>query len=71
MKALGFALTILGVLALVYAGVSYGRESSLLDVAPFRATAAERTNAPFWPVVGGCLLLGGILVLANPRKRPV
>ena len=69
MKPLGFVLTILGVLGLVYGGISYGRETALLDVGPFRATATERTNVPFSPVVGGVLLLAGILVLVVPRRR--
>lgn len=69
MKALGYALAILGVLALVYGGITYSRESAFLDVGPFRATATDRTNVPFSPVVGGVLLLAGILVLVVPRKR--
>lgn len=69
MKTLGFALVILGVIALVYGGISYSKESALLDVGPFRATATQQTNVPFSPIVGGVLLLAGILVLVIPQKR--
>ena len=69
MKALGFVLIILGVLALVYGGVSYNRERTVLDVGPFKATASEQKNVPLSPIVGGIALLSGIVLLVVPRKR--
>ena len=70
MKIFGFVLVVLGALALVYGGVSYNRDRTVLDVGPFRATAAAQRNVPLSPIVGGIALLGGILLLAIPRKRP-
>jgi uncharacterized membrane protein len=69
MKAIGFLLVVLGVLALVYGGVTYNRERTVLDVGPFKATATEQKNIPLSPIVGGIALLGGILLLMAPRKR--
>ena len=69
MKAIGFLLVVLGVLALVYGGVSYNRERTVLDVGPFKATATEQKNIPLSPIVGGIALLGGVLLLVVPRKR--
>jgi drug/metabolite transporter (DMT)-like permease len=68
MKILGFLLVVVGVLALVYGGISYNRQRTVLDVGPFRATATEQKNIPLSPIVGGIALLGGILLLAVPRK---
>jgi hypothetical protein len=69
MKAVGFVLVILGLLALVYGGISYNRQRTVLDVGPFKATATEQKNIPLSPLVGGIALLGGILLLVVPRKR--
>ena len=69
MKILGFALVVLGILALVYGGVSYSRQRTILDVGPFKATATEQKNVPLSPIVGGIALLGGIILLVVPRKR--
>ena len=69
MKAVGFVLVILGLLALVYGGVTYNRERTVLDVGPFKATATEQKNVPLSPIVGGVVLLSGILLLVIPRKR--
>lgn len=68
MKVLGFMLVVVGFLALVYGGISYNRQRTVLDVGPFRATATEQKNVPFSPIVGGIVLLGGILLLVVPRK---
>ncbi len=69
MKFTGFALVILGVLSLVYGGISYNRQKTIIDVGPFKATATEQKNIPLSPIVGGIALLGGILLLVVPRKR--
>jgi hypothetical protein len=69
MKFIGFVLVVLGVLALVYGGISYNRQRTVLDVGPFKATATEQKNIPLSPIVGGIALLGGILLLVVPKKR--
>jgi drug/metabolite transporter (DMT)-like permease len=69
MKILGFLLVVFGVLALVYGGISYNRQRTVIDVGSFKATATEQRNVPFSPIVGGIALLGGTLLLVVPRKR--
>ena len=69
MKVMGLVLVVIGVIALVYGGISYNRQRTVLDVGPFRATATEQKNVPLSPIVGGIVLLGGILLLVVPRKR--
>ena len=69
MKLVGLVLAVLGVLALVYGGISYNRQRTVLDVGPFKATATEQKNIPLSPIVGGVALLSGIVLLVVPRKR--
>ena len=69
MKVIGFALMVLGLLALVYGGVSYNRQRTVLDVGPFKATATEQRNIPLSPIVGGIALVGGVVLMTIPRKR--
>jgi len=69
MKIFGFVLVILGLLALIYGGISYNRQKTVLDVGPFRATATEQKNIPLSPIIGGIVLLSGILLFVIPRKR--
>ena len=58
-----------GVLALVYGGISYNRQKTVLDVGPFKATATEQKNIPLSPIVGGIAVIAGIALLVAPRKR--
>ena len=69
MKSIGFVLVVVGLLALVYGGISYSRDRAVLDVGPFKATATEQRNVPFSPIVGGIALVAGILLLVNQKKR--
>ena len=69
MKVIGFILLILGIITLLYGGITYNRQRTVLDVGPFKATATEQKNIPLSPIVGGIVLLSGIVLLVVPRKR--
>ena len=69
MKTMGFVLMVAGLLALVYGGISYNRERTVLDVGPFTATATEQRNIPLSPIVGGIALISGMVLIMVPRKR--
>lgn len=69
MKALGFVLLVAGILALVYGGISYNRERTVIDLGPIKATATEQRNIPFSPIVGGIAIVGGLALLLAQRRR--
>lgn len=69
MRIVGFVLVVLGALALIYGGISYSRERTVVDLGPIKATATEQRNIPFSPIVGGIAILGGALLLFLPRRR--
>jgi len=69
MKVLGAILMVVGALVLVYGGISYNKQRTLVDVGGGRATTTEHRRVPLSPVVGGIALAGGILLLLIPRSR--
>jgi uncharacterized membrane protein YidH (DUF202 family) len=69
MKLIGYALVILGALALAYGGISYNRQKTIIEVGSFKATATEQKHIPLSPILGGIALVGGIVLLVVPRKR--
>jgi hypothetical protein len=69
MKVLGTILIAIGIIAVVYGGISYSRQRTVLAVGPFEATAAEQHNIPLSPIVGGLALLGGLVLLMVPRRQ--
>jgi hypothetical protein len=68
MKTLAFALLVLGIISLIYGGISYNRQRTVLDVGPLKATTTEKKNIPLSPVVGGLALIAGVALLMNQRK---
>lgn len=69
MKIVGFSILVLGILALVYGGISYSRERTVLDVGPIKATATEQHNIPLSPIVGGIAIVSGLVLLLVPQRR--
>ena len=70
MKALGIALIVLGIFALVYQGFSYTTQKKVLDVGPIQATKEEHHNVPLPPILGALALIGGVVVLVSGRRTP-
>jgi len=69
MKFAGFALFALGIIALVYGGISYSRQRSLIGLGPILTTVTEQKSIPLSPFFGAILVVGGIVLLASPRRR--
>jgi hypothetical protein len=66
----GVLLIVLGVVALVYQGVTYSSRETILDIGPLHATADRQKTLPLPPVLGGAAVAGGVvLLLAGLRKN--
>jgi uncharacterized membrane protein YidH (DUF202 family) len=69
MKTLGILLVVLGVLALVYGGISYNRNRTVLDVGSMHIDATEHRNFPIPVAAGVLVLIGGVAFLVVDRRR--
>jgi uncharacterized membrane protein YidH (DUF202 family) len=69
MRLLGIVLVILGIVALVYGGISYNRQRTILDVGGIKATTTEHKTIPIAPVAGVIALIGGVALLVIPQSR--
>jgi hypothetical protein len=69
MKILAIALIVLGIVGLVYGGIGYNRQTTILDVGGIKATATEHKTIPIAPIAGGLALAGGIVLLMGSRRR--
>jgi hypothetical protein len=63
MKALGAVLVVLGLLGLVYGGISWTRKDKVVDVGPIEITADKTESVALPPIAGGLMLIGGIALL--------
>jgi hypothetical protein len=66
----GVVLIVLGVVALVYQGVTYTSRETVIDIGPVHATADRQKTLPLPPVLGIVAVAGGVaLLVAGARKR--
>jgi hypothetical protein len=68
MKIISIALMIIGIAALMYGGISYNRQRTILDVGGVKATATEHKTIPISPVLGAIALIGGVWLLVGNRR---
>ena len=64
----GVILIIVGVIALVFQGITYTKHKKVLQVGSFQATTEQRKTIPVPPIVGGVALVAGVALLAVGRK---
>jgi len=66
---IGSALIILGVVALVYQGITYTTRETVVDLGPLKATVDKDKKVPLPPIVGVLALAAGVaLVIVGGRK---
>jgi hypothetical protein len=67
---IGIVLIVLGVLALVYQGISYTTSEKVVDIGPLKASVEKERTIPLPPVLGALALVGGVvLVVVGARAR--
>lgn len=67
-KLIGVALIALGVIALVYQGITYTSKEKLFDIGPFKAEVKQEKTIPLSPVLGVVALVGGVALLLFARR---
>ena len=70
MRNIGIVLVVLGVLALVYGGIDYNKNRTVLQMGSMSVTATEHRNFPIPAVAGVLGLLGGVALLVVGTRRP-
>jgi hypothetical protein len=65
----GILLTVLGVLALAYQGITYTQQKKVIDLGPLQASTKTEKHIPIPPVLGIAAIGGGVaLVIAGVRQ---
>lgn len=70
LRTVGIILIILGVVALIFQGITYTTHKDVINMGPIHATAEHQKTIPLPPVFGGIALVGGIvLMVAGKREK--
>jgi hypothetical protein len=67
---LGAALIVLGLVALIYQGITYTSRETVIDIGPLHATADRQKTLPLSPVLGAVALAGGVVLLIAGMRKP-
>jgi hypothetical protein len=65
----GIILIGIGLIGLIWGGISWTDTETVVDLGPIQATAQERETIPITPIVGGIALVAGIVLLVIPGRR--
>jgi uncharacterized membrane protein YidH (DUF202 family) len=69
MRTIGIVLVVFGALALVYGGINYNRNRTVLQMGSMSVTATEHRSIPVPAVAGVVVLIGGIALLVVGKRR--
>ena len=61
---IGIILIVIGIVALVYQGISYTTTERVVDLGPLKVAAKKEKTIPLPPVLGGLALAGGVILVA-------
>ena len=70
-QIVGLVLVVMGIVALIWGGVFWTNEKTVIDAGPLQVTTSDRDGVSVPPVVGGLALIGGIILLVMPARRRV
>lgn len=70
MKAAGILLIVLGVIALIYGGITYTTHKKVIDLGPIQAEKKETHDIPLPPILGVLAIVGGgAMLLIGGKSR--
>lgn len=71
MRIVGMILIVIGLVGLLFGGVFWTREKTVLDIGPVEAKTQQRDGVPISPIVGGVIMAAGVVLLLLPARRRV
>jgi len=63
MRAIGIVLIVIGVIGLLYGGLTWTRKDKVVDAGPIEITADKHETLPIPPIAGGVMLVVGAALL--------
>jgi hypothetical protein len=63
MKALAAILIVIGLIGVIYGGLSWTRKDTVVDAGPIEITTNKRESIPISPIAGGVILAIGVVLL--------
>jgi hypothetical protein len=68
MRVIAVLLIVLGLVGLIYGGISWTRREKVVDIGPLQVTSEHEKTLPVPPIVGGICLAAGIVLLMKSGR---
>jgi hypothetical protein len=65
----GILLTVVGVLALAYQGITYTQQKKVIDLGPLQASTKTEKHIPIPPILGIAAIGGGVALLITGVRQ--
>ena len=66
-RIIGIILIVLGLVGLVWGGITYTTREKVVDIGPIHASRDKTHTIPLPPIAGALALIGGVVLLAARR----
>ena len=66
----GIVLIALGVVALVYQGITYTTRETVIELGPLKAQVEKEKTLPLPPILGVLAVAGGVVLVVVGARRP-
>lgn len=67
-RTIGLILCVLGVIGLVWGGMTYTTREKVVDLGPIEITNEKKHTLPLPPIIGAVALIGGIVILVTSKQ---
>jgi len=64
----GLLLVVVGLVGVVYGGITYTRNKHLARVGPIEVTTQEQRQIPISPILGGVAIVAGVALIIGVRR---
>ena len=68
---IGIILIVLGVVGLIYGGISYTSSSNTVHMGDVNLQIEEKRKVPISPIAGAVAVVGGTVLIMAGRKKPL
>jgi uncharacterized membrane protein YidH (DUF202 family) len=64
----GLLLVVIGLVGVIYGGITYTRSKEVARVGPLEVTTQEQRQIPISPILGGVAIVAGVALIAAVKR---
>jgi len=68
MRILGILLVVVGLIGVIWGGISWTQQEQVADIGPLEISTEERESLPIPPIAGAICLIAGTVLLVTSKK---